>query len=142
MSYARIKPNIIKAAEKMPAEDYQFKPTPEARTFARVVNHVVEAQMHACTAVNGSGTGGAVLMPADAAGKTEIVEKLKASFVACDSAYASTTDANIAEMVPVGQGKRSRLGILWGNIAHDNEQYATLALYLRLKGLVPPSSER
>jgi DinB superfamily len=141
-SYARIKPNILKAAEKMPAESYQFKPTPEVRTFARVVNHVIEAQMHSCGAVNGAGTGGDVKMPAETAGKAEILEALKASFAACDTAYAGTTDANMAEMVTAGQGKRSRLGILWGNVSHDNEQYATLALYLRLKGLVPPSSEK
>jgi hypothetical protein len=34
------------------------------------------------------------------------------------------------------------LGIAWGNVSHNNEQYATLALYMRLKGLVPPSSEK
>jgi hypothetical protein len=52
------------------------------------------------------------------------------------------TDANLNEMLQAGPAKRSRLGMLWGNVSHDNEQYATLALYLRLKGLVPPSSEK
>ena len=41
-----------------------------------------------------------------------------------------------------GKAKRSGTGLLWGNVSHDNEQYATLALYMRLKGLVPPSSEK
>jgi hypothetical protein len=46
-------------------------------------------------------------------------------------------------MLQVGPlGKRSRLSMLWGNIGHDNEQYAILSLYLRLKGLVPPTSEK
>jgi hypothetical protein len=45
-------------------------------------------------------------------------------------------------MLDAGRGKRSRVGLLWGVAAHDEEQYATLALYLRLKGLVPPSSEK
>ena len=47
-AYARVKPNIVKAAEKMPPEDYSYKPTPDIRTFARVVNHVTEAQFHIC----------------------------------------------------------------------------------------------
>jgi hypothetical protein len=125
-SYARIKPNILKAADKMPAADYNYKPTPDIRTFARVVNHVTEAQLHICGAAN----------------NTVIVEALKASFAECDKAYAGLTDANMSEMLQAGPAKRSRLGLLYGNIAHDNEQYATLSLYLRLKGLVPPSSEK
>ena len=51
-SYARLKPNILKAADRMPAADYSFKPTPDIRTFARVVNHVTEAQLHICGAAN------------------------------------------------------------------------------------------
>jgi hypothetical protein len=45
-------------------------------------------------------------------------------------------------MLDVGKVKRSRVGLMWGTVSHDNEQYATLALYMRLKGLVPPSSEK
>src|SRR3984957_5581227 len=58
-NYARLKANIIKAAEKMPPEDYSFKPTPDIRTFARVVNHVTEAQMHICGASNGAASSDA-----------------------------------------------------------------------------------
>jgi uncharacterized damage-inducible protein DinB len=141
-SYARVKDNIIKAAEKMPAESYSFKPTPDIRTFARVVNHVTEAQMHSCGAANHTDPSAAAKMPAETADKAAIVDALKASFAECDKAYAGLTDANSAEMLQAGPYKRSRLSMLWGNVAHDNEQYATLSLYLRLKGLVPPSSEK
>jgi hypothetical protein len=140
-AYARVKPNILKAADKMPAEDYSYKPEPDIRTFARVVNHVTEAQMHICGAANHSDPS-AAKVPADTADKATIVEALKASFAECDKAYAALTDANMAEMLQAGPVSRSRLGLLWGTVSHDNEQYATLALYLRLKGLVPPSSEK
>jgi hypothetical protein len=70
------------------------------------------------------------------------VAALKASFDACDKAYGALTDANVAEMVSVGQRKRSRIGMAWGNVSHDNEQYAELSTYLRLKGLVPPTAEK
>ena len=141
-SYARIKPNILKAADKMPAADYSYKPTPDIRTFARVVNHVTEAQLHICGAANNADPSTLPKVPAETADKAAIVEALKASFAECDKAYAGLTDANMSEMLQAGPAKRSRLGLLYGNIAHDNEQYATLSLYLRLKGLVPPSSEK
>ena len=139
-NYARINVNVIKAAEKMPPEDYSFKPTPDIRTFARVVNHVTEAQLHICGASNG--TADTPKVPAETADKAAIVEALKASFAECDKAYAGVTDANMAELLSLGPNKRTRLTMLWGNVAHDNEQYATLSLYLRLKGIVPPSSEK
>jgi DinB superfamily len=141
-SYTRLKPNILKAADKMPAADYTYKPTPDIRTFARVVNHVTEAQLHICGAANNTDASTLPKVPADTADKAAIVEALKASFAECDKAYAGLTDANMSELLQAGPAKRSRLGLLWGNISHDNEQYATLSLYLRLKGLVPPSSEK
>ena len=141
-AYARVKPNILKAAEKMPAEDYNYKPTPDIRTFARVVNHVIEAQNHICGAANHVDPSAAPKTPADTADKAAILEALNASFAECDKAYAGLTEANMTEMLAAGPTKRSRLSMLWGNVSHDNEQYATLALYLRLKGLVPPSSEK
>ena len=67
---------------------------------------------------------------------------LQASFAECDKAYASLSAANLMQSVTVGPMSRARLSLAWGNVSHDNEQYATLALYLRLKGLVPPSSEK
>ena len=140
--YAGQKGNLLKAAEKMPADQYQFKATPDVRTFARVVNHVTEAQARSCGVANGTAPADMVKTPADTADKDTIIAGLKASFAECDKAFAGTTDANFLEMYTLGQGKRSRAALLWGTVSHDNEQYATLALYLRLKGLVPPSSEK
>ncbi len=140
-SYAALKPNILKAADKMPAADYGNKPTPEIRTFARVVNHITEAQFRACGAANGAKEPGKP--PSDTAEKATVVAALQASFAACDTAFAALTDTNLTDPFDLGpMGKRSRIGLLWGTISHDNEQNATLALYLRLKGLVPPSSEK
>jgi hypothetical protein len=141
-AYAGQMNNILKAAEKMPADQYQYKPTPEVRTFARVVNHVTEAQARSCGVANHTAPADMVKTPSDTADKDAIIAGLKASFAECDKAFAATTDANFTEMYTAGQGKRSRAGLMWGTVSHDNEQYATLAIYLRLKGLVPPSSEK
>jgi hypothetical protein len=139
-SYAGVKANILKSVDRMPAENFSFKPTPDVRTYARVVNHITEAQLRSCGAVNG--TKDLPKVPAETADKAAVAEALNASFTECDKAFASLTDANIGEMFTMGSAKRSRVGLMWGTVSHDQEQYATLALYLRLKGLVPPSSEK
>ncbi len=152
-AYAGLKGNILKAADKMPAESYSYKPTPEIRTFARVVNHITEAQMRSCSAANAgtASTGNSSAnkntaalppMPPETADKAVIVQALQASFAVCDKAFAALTEANLTDTLTAGPAKRSRIGLMWGTVSHDNEQYATLALYLRLKGLVPPSSEK
>ena len=140
-AYQRIKPNVIGAAEKMPPENYTFKPTPDIRTYARIVNHVTEAQFHTCTALNGS-TFDPKSVPSDTADKAIIVAGLKASFAECDKAYGAISPDTFTQTVTAGQNRRSRITMAWGNISHDNEQYAELSTYLRLKGLVPPTSEK
>jgi uncharacterized damage-inducible protein DinB len=140
-AYNRVKPNILKAAEKMPADSYSYKPMPDIRTFARVVNHVTEAQEHTCSALNGT-TWDPKTLPPETADKAAIVAALKASFDECDKAFGSLSDGQLLEVLTLGPVKRSKIGLAWGTVSHDNEQYATLALYLRLKGIVPPSSEK
>ena len=139
--YAVVSGEGVAAAEKMPEADYQFKPTPDIRTYARIVNHITEAQQHTCSALNGTAFD-AKTVPSDTADKATIVAALKASFDVCDKAYGALTDANIAEMVDAGRAKRSRIGMAWGNVSHDNEQYAELSTYLRLKNIVPPTAEK
>ncbi|MGH7248858.1 MAG: DinB family protein, partial [Pseudomonadota bacterium] len=72
--------------------------------------------------------------------KADIVAALQASIAECDKAYDSLTDASAVEMMKMGRRERSKLGTLDGNTIHDNEEYGYLAVYLRLKGVVPPSS--
>jgi hypothetical protein len=139
-NYNALKGNIIKSADKMPEDLYGFKPTPDIRIFARILTHVIEAQTATCGAVNGTPQADQAKTPAETAPKAEIVAALKASFDACDKAYASVTDANALELLTAGRGKRTRIGMLWGNVSHDNEQYAQLATYMRLKNITPPSA--
>jgi len=136
-AYTAIETNLTKAADKMSDENYSFKATPEVRTFGATIAHIADVQMRTCSAVKGE------QKQADAASKTakaDLVAALKASFDECDAAWASITDANAAEMLG-GRSQRSKLGALIGNTIHDNEEYGYLAVYMRLKGVVPPSSE-
>jgi hypothetical protein len=62
----------------------------------------------------------------------------------CDSLFSSLTDADLHKMVGAGRGgQRMELSIIQGPILeHSQEMYGYMAVYLRLKGIVPPSSER
>jgi hypothetical protein len=121
----------------MPEENYGFKPVPEIRNFGQEVAHVADAQVRNCSSVTGE------TKQANAASKTskaDLVAALKESFAECDKAFESLTDANSMEMTK-GQRPRTKLGTMIGNTTHDNEMYGAMAVYLRLKGIVPPSSE-
>src|SRR5271170_2741019 len=100
--YAGLRANILKAADKMPAENYSYRPTPEVRTFARVLNHVSEAQLRSCGAINGTTPEAQYKMPPETADKATIVAALQASFAECDKAYAALTDDNILQVFTLG----------------------------------------
>jgi hypothetical protein len=137
-TYALIKTSLLKAADKMPPEAYAYRSVPPVRTFAEMIGHVVDAQFRMCAVVKGEP------MTSNSASKTtkaELVPLLKASFDYCDPIYASMTDAAGAAKVRWARWDMSKLGLLNWNISHDNEMYGIIGAFLRLKGLVPPSSE-
>jgi hypothetical protein len=137
-TYALVKNSLLKAADKMPAENYSFRTTPPVRTFGEMIAHVADAQVRMCGVVKGEQPA------ANAASKTskaELVAALKASFNYCDTVYETMTDSAGAVKVKWARWEMSRLGLLNWNISHDNEMYGIIGAYLRIKGLVPPSSE-
>jgi uncharacterized damage-inducible protein DinB len=138
-SYGAIKNNLTKMAEKMPEENYGFKATADVRTFGELVGHVADAQARACSAVNGEPKS---VNAGSKTSKADLVAALNESFANCDKAVDALTDAKAAEMVAIGQRQRSKLGMLAGMVTHSNEEYGYMSVYLRLKGVVPPSSER
>jgi uncharacterized damage-inducible protein DinB len=138
-NYETIKTNILKSAEKMPDDAYSFQATKEERTWAELMGHIADAQTGICSAAAGEpkrGNAGKLTSKAD------LVKELKSSFDVCDAAWASTNDGNDHNAVKRGNREMTRLGVLIYNTTHDNESYGTMAVYLRLKGVVPPSSDR
>ena len=99
----------------MPADGFGYKPEPDVRTFARVLNHVSEAQLRTCGAANHTAAGDLAKVPEETAGKDAVVTALKASFAECDKAFAALTDANMTEALSMGQASRSRIG---GNVGY------------------------
>jgi uncharacterized damage-inducible protein DinB len=138
-NYNQQKAVLLAEADRMADADYAFKATPEVGTFGSRVAHVADAQIMICSAVKGENK------KPDTAGKTfksDLVAALKASFDYCDGAYAALTDATATQTVTIFGQPQTKLSALWGNVAHDSEMYGYMAVYLRLKGLVPPTSER
>lgn len=140
--YENIKRNLTEAAEKMPEADYAFKPTPEIRSFGQLFGHVANSQFNSCSAVKGEVNPNRGNDNEKKTTKAEFVKALSDSFAYCDGAFASLTDENATELVKQGQNEVARGSILAGVVSHSNEMYGTAAVYMRLKGLVPPSTER
>lgn len=145
--YNSVKGNLEKAADAMPEDGYSFKPTPAERDFGGWVGHVAQAQLGSCSRLAGQ-TPDADTMKmlqgvasGTSASKADLVAALKKSFDMCDAAYNGLTDENAKDSVPYFRGNASRISALAGNVGHDNECYGSMAVYLRLKGITPPSSE-
>jgi uncharacterized damage-inducible protein DinB len=136
-NYNSIKTNLMKSADKVSEADYDFKATPDVRSYGQLIGHVADTQLAICGAAKGEQKRG------DAGQKTskaDLVAALKESFDYCDPAYDALTDAEGAQTVKMFGRDRTKLGVLDFNVIHDNEMYGTMAVYMRLKGVVPPST--
>jgi uncharacterized damage-inducible protein DinB len=138
--YTTVKGYILKSAEKMPEANYAFKPSPEVRNYGAILGHLADDQYFFCSAAKGETK--ATEIEKKVTTKAALIEELKTAFAYCDAAYDSLTDANGAMMMKFGRGERTMSGILNFNVAHDFEHYGNIITYLRIKGLVPPSSEK
>ena len=139
--YTMAKNNIIRSAEKMPEENYSYKPTADVRSFGQLIGHVADAQYMFCSAVLGT-KGPAPGVEKSKTAKADLVQALKDAFAYCDPVYDGMTDAKAAETVKFFGGEQAKATVLSFNTAHNNEHYGNIVTYLRLKGVVPPSSER
>jgi uncharacterized damage-inducible protein DinB len=139
--YEAVKRNLSAMVEKMPEDHFAFKPVPEMRSFGESVAHVADAQARNCNLA--SGAGSKTLDADKKRTKAELQTALKESFAICDGVFAGLTDAQANEMVKMGQSgfQLSKLSLLVSMISHSNEQHGYMAVYLRLKGIVPPSTE-
>jgi uncharacterized damage-inducible protein DinB len=132
---------LIAAAEKMDAANYSYAPTDGVRTFGQLVGHVADAQYTFCSAAMGE-KNPAPGIEKSKTEKADLVAAIKDGMAYCDKAYAGTTDANVAQIVKFFGGERTRLNVLSFNTTHNYEHYGNMVTYMRMKGVVPPTSER
>jgi len=131
---------IERASEKMPEEEYAFRPDPAVRSFGQMLGHVADANYSFCSIVLGE-TNPSSAIEKTKTTKAELRVALREAFTYCDRAYSALTDAAANETVKAFGGERNKLGVLWFNASHNLEHYGNLVVYMRVKGIVPPSSE-
>jgi uncharacterized damage-inducible protein DinB len=139
--YDNGKNNLIRAAEKMPPENYSFKPVDTVRSFGQLIGHVANAQYMFCSPILGEASPNKVNIEQTKTEKADLVAALKEAFAYCDKAYASMTDASAAGLVKFMRGDMAKIGVLSFNNMHNYEHYGNVVTYLRIKEIVPPSSE-
>ena len=139
-AYAHVKDVLLRSAEKMPEENYNFKPTDTVRSYGQIVGHVADAQYILCSIALGE-KNPAPKIEQTKTSKADLIAALKEAFAYCDKAYDGMTDASASQMVKLRGNDTPKLGVLTFNSMHDMEHYGNLVTYMRMKNIVPPSSE-
>jgi len=138
--YGTIKDILTRSAEKLPEEHYAFRPVDSVRTFGQIVGHIADAQYFFCSAALGEKKP-SLKIETTKTSKADLIAALKTAFTYCDRAYERMTDTYGAETVQFMGYDTPKLGLLTTNNVHAIEHYGNLVTYLRIKNLVPPTSE-
>lgn len=132
---------LLRAAEKMPEENYSFKPTDAVRSFGQIVGHVADEQYGFCSIVLGE-KNPAPKVEQPRTSKADLIAALKDAFAYCDKAYDGMTDASAVQMVKVRGSDRPKLVVLTMNNMHTMLHYGNLITYMRMKNIIPPTSDQ
>ncbi len=131
---------IARAAEQVPEADYGFRPTPNVRSFGQLIGHLAGSQYLVCAAALGEPYKFAEDEFEKKTAKSELVAVFKASTEYCNRAYLQA-DAATSGPTKLFGGETTRLAALLRNTVHDGEHYGNIVTYMRIRGMVPPSSQ-
>ena len=137
----RIRQDVVQSAERMPAEHFDFQPTPDVRTFGQLVGHVATNLYVMCAAAGAENNPNPALVEQRVSGKADLVDVLKAAYDYCEEALASLNDVNGLNTVSASR-EGTRLSFLLAAIEHTSLHYGNMVTYMRLQGLAPTSSDR
>ena len=124
----------------MPEENYSFKPVPEVRSFGQLVGHVAEENYFFCSLATGAANPGKDIEKTKTS-KADLIAALKDAVAYCNTAFESMTDAKGAQMTKFMNFDVAKIALFSLNTAHTDEHYGNMVTYLRIKGIVPPTSE-
>lgn len=142
--HANVRRNLAEAAASIPDDEYAFKPTPQVRSFAQLIGHVINANFFFCSQVRGEKSPGGQDYE-KVSDKATLVKALGEALAYCDAVYDDTTDANFQTLVKVAAPSKDQTPrgmVLMFNTTHNEEHYGNIVVYMRLKGHVPPSTAR
>jgi uncharacterized damage-inducible protein DinB len=136
-----IKRNVAGSAQAMPEDGFAFKPAPDVRTFGQLLGHLANEHYIFCSMVKGEANPQEKVDFEKKTTKAEFVKDINDSIAYCDAAYAALKD-EAKSIAPYAPGKRDTpFNLMLMNVTHDSEHYGNLVTYLRMKGIVPPSSQ-
>jgi uncharacterized damage-inducible protein DinB len=141
--FAIVQGYLMKTADQVTEANYAFKPTPDVRSLGAIIGHVADANFSICSTASGAANPmKGVSVEKTKTSKADLQKALADSLTFCDAQLTAMTDAKGTEMVDFFGGKQPRLAVLAFNNAHNFEHYGNLVTYMRLKGMVPPSSQK
>jgi uncharacterized damage-inducible protein DinB len=122
--FAEVSAWVTKAADMVPADKYAYKPAPTVRTFGQLIGHIADSYNWYCGNASGRNVEWADPIEKGNSDKATVTAKLTQATDVCNAAYAN----------------KGTLLQLMQNIAHTNLHYGNIITYMRMMGLVPPSS--
>jgi uncharacterized damage-inducible protein DinB len=133
--------NLVAAAEEMPANKFDYKPTEQQMPFGHLILHIVESNNHLCSKIGDvPEIKAAPLKESD--GKEKLVAALKASFEFCATALAKVDDSKLGDEVELFGGRKGPRAFALIALTNDwADHYSSAAIYLRLNGLLPPTAQ-
>ncbi len=132
---------VAAAADQVPDSNYSYRPAPTVRTFGQLIAHIAGSQDMFCAMALGDKVSASDVIEKTVTGKAALVAALKASIEHCQKAYALTDADAMKRTVKTFAGERSALWALLYNTVHDDEHYGNIVTYMRMLGMVPPSSQ-
>ena len=139
--YTAVSGYVLKSAEKMPEENFSFKPTPDVRSYAEILGHIADASYYFCSTAAGEKSPSTGKIEGTKTSRADLTAALKDAFTYCGKVYGGMTDATSAQPVKMMGMDVPKEGVLIVNTSHTMEHYGNLVTYMRLKNVVPPSSE-
>ncbi|MEO7042791.1 MAG: DinB family protein [Gemmatimonadaceae bacterium] len=131
---------LSRAAAAVPESSYAYKPVATVRSFGQLVAHVAGSQRMFCAMVLGEPVPKEDDFEKRVMSKTELVAALDASNAYCARAYQTPSSQLDVAVEMFGQ-HYTKGGVLLLNATHDNEHYGNVVTYMRMLGMVPPSSQ-
>jgi hypothetical protein len=137
--YSRI---LVAAAEAMPAEKYNYRPTPAQMSFAQIQVHLAnEGNDILCGKTAGIDVPQRTKMDTTAT-KEQLVARLKETFQFCEQAFAHLDDSKLADPVSMFGMNLTRASATLITVGDWADHYSQEANYLRLNGILPPTAQR
>lgn len=131
---------VIRSAEKVPEDLYSFRATPDVRSMGQLFGHIADALFSMCSTAAGTKPPRTGIEKTESA-KPALIAALKEGVAYCNTVIDGMTDQKGTETVPFYFGPTPRLSVLYFTVTHTYEHYGNLVTYMRLKNIVPPSSE-